>query len=137
MATLDKTSVAVKRFHKALMTYVGPGENVHLKNFKTECERLKELNYPNVVRYIGAYEDKIGPLLVMAQELMYESLEAYLSFSWKSLTIMFVAKVSYDYCRGARRKFTVGTHTVTNIAQSQNGYSSTVFEVSKNSVLDQ
>ena len=76
LATLDKKSVAVKRFHKALMTSVGPGENVPLKNFKTECEQLKDLNHPNVVRYIGAYEDKKGPLLVM--ELMHESLEAYL-----------------------------------------------------------
>ena len=76
LATLDKTSVAVKRFHKALMTAVTPEENVPLKNFKMECERLKDLSHPNVVRYIGAFEDKKGPLLVM--ELMFESLKKYL-----------------------------------------------------------
>ena len=72
LATLDKKSVAVKQFHEVLMDGAGPEENVPLKNFKTECERLKDLNHPNVVRYIGAYEDKKGPLLVM--ELMHESL---------------------------------------------------------------
>ena len=76
LAALDKKSVAVKQFHKALMDSAGREENVPLKNFKTECEQLKDLNHPNVVRYIGAYEDKKGPLLVM--ELMHESLEKYL-----------------------------------------------------------
>ena len=76
LATLDKKSVAVKQFHQVLMDSSGPEESVPLKNFKTECERLKDLNHPNVVRYMGAYEDEKGPLPVM--ERMLELLEKYL-----------------------------------------------------------
>ena len=100
LATLDKKSVAVKQFHKALMDSVGPGENVHLKNFKTECERLKDLNHPNVVRYIGAYEDKKGPLLVM--ELMYESLEKYLKRNKGRLSPERVLEICSSVCEGIR-----------------------------------
>ena len=97
-ATLDKNSVAVKRFHEELMTSVGPGENVPLKNFKTECERLKDLNHPNVVRYIGAYEDKKGPLLVM--ELMHESLEKYLEDNKGHLSSERVLEMCLSVCKG-------------------------------------
>ena len=97
-ATLDKNSVAVKRFHEELMTSVGSGENVPLENFKTECERLKDLNHPNVVRYIGAYEDKNGPLLVM--ELMYESLEKYLKRNKGRLSPERVLEICSSVCEG-------------------------------------
>ena len=98
LATLDKKSVAVKQFHKALMTNVGPGENIHLKNFRTECDQLKDLNHPNVVRYIGAYEDKKGPLLVM--ELMYESLEKYLKRNKGRLSPERVLEICSAVCEG-------------------------------------
>ena len=98
LATLDKKSVAVKRFHKALMTGVGSEENVPLKNFKTECERLKDLNHPNVVRYIGAYESEKGPLLVM--ELMYESLEKYLKRNKGCLSPERVLEICSSVCEG-------------------------------------
>ena len=98
LATLDKKSVAVKRFHKALMTGVSSEENVPFKNFKTECERLKDLNHPNVVRYIGAYEDKKGPLLVM--ELMYESLEKYLKRNKGRLSPERILEICSSVCEG-------------------------------------
>ena len=98
LATLDKKSVAVKRFHKALMDSSGPEESVPLKNFKTECEQLKDLNHPNVVRYIGAYEDKKGPLLVM--ELMYESLEKYLKRNKGRLSPERVLEICSSVCEG-------------------------------------
>ena len=105
LATLDKRSVAVKQFHKRLMTAVTPEENVPLKNFKTECERLKDLNHPNVVRYIGAYEDKEGPLLVM--ELMYESLEKYLKRNKRLLSPERVLEICYSVCKGILTRFHV------------------------------
>ena len=98
-ATLDKMSVAVKQFHKTLMTAVTPEENVPLKNFKTECERLKDLNHPNVVRYIGAYEDKKRPLLVM--ELMHESLEKYLKRTKGSISPERVLEICSSVCEGS------------------------------------
>ena len=97
-ATLDKKPVAVKRFHQELMTGAGPAENVPLKNFKTECEQLKDLNHPNVVRYIGAYEDKKGPLLVM--ELMHESLEKYLKCNKGCLSDERILEVCSSVCEG-------------------------------------
>ena len=98
LAKVDNKSVAVKQFHEALMTNVGPGENVPLTNFKTECERLKDLNHPNVVRYIGAYEDEKGPLLVM--ELMYESLEKYLKRNKGRLSPERVLEICSSVCAG-------------------------------------
>ena len=100
LATLDKKPIAVKRFHKTLIDSVGPGENVPLKNFKTECERLKDLNHPNVVRYIGAYEDEKfkGPLLVM--ELMYESLKKYLKRNKGRLSPERVLEICSSVCEG-------------------------------------
>ena len=61
------------------MDNADPEGNGPSKNFKTECEMLRDLNHPDVVRHIGAYEDEKGPLLVM--ELMYESLEKNLNRS--------------------------------------------------------
>ena len=98
LATLDKKPVAVKRFHKTLIDSFGPGENVPLKNFKTECEQLKDLNHPNVVRYIGACEDEKGPLLVM--ELMYESLKKYLKRNKGHLSPERVLEICSSVCEG-------------------------------------
>ena len=105
LATLDKKLVAVKRFHKVLMNSSGPEENVPLKNFKTECERLKDLNHPNVVRYIETYEDKKGPLLVM--ELMYESLEKYLKRNKGRLSPERVLEICSSVCEGIVTRFHV------------------------------
>ena len=71
---LNKKPVAVKKIHSTLLNEEG-SERL-LKAFKNECRYLKSLDHPNVVKFIGAYRDKEGPLLVM--ELMKESLEEFL-----------------------------------------------------------
>ena len=118
LATLNKRSVAVKQFHKRLMIVVTPEENVPLKNFKTECERLKDLNHPNVVRYIGAYEDKKGPLLVM--ELMHESLEKYLKRNKGRLSPERVLEICFSVCEGIAYSF-MCFHSIRLLVGSQCG----------------
>ena len=71
---LGEKPVAVKRIHPVLLCEEG-SERL-LKVFKNECRYLSSLDHPNVVKFMGAYRDKEGPLLVM--ELMKESLEQFL-----------------------------------------------------------
>ena len=94
LATLDKTPVAVKQFHEALLS----GESIHLQNFKRECEQLKHLNHPNVVKYIGAYQGENGPILVM--ELMHETLKTYLERNKGKLSSNRVMEICSAVCEG-------------------------------------
>ena len=93
-ATLDKHPVAVKQFHKVLLST----ESIHLQNFKRECEQLKRLNHPNVVKYIGAYQGENGPILVM--ELMHETLKTYLERNKGNLSPDRVMEICSAVCEG-------------------------------------
>ena len=93
-ATLDDEPVAVKQFHEALLS----AESVHFQNFKKECEQLKRLNHPNVVKYIGAYQGKRSPILVM--ELMHETLKTYLERNKGKLSSNRVMEICSAVCEG-------------------------------------
>ena len=93
-ATLDKDPVAVRQFHEASLNT----ESIHLQNFKRECEQLKRLNHPNVVKYIGAYQGKDGPIVVM--ELMQETLKTYLERNKGKLSPDRVMELCSAVCEG-------------------------------------
>ena len=97
-ATLEKDPVAVKQFHQILLS--SGGDSVHFQNFKRECEQLEQLNHPNVVKYIGAYQDDLenGPILVM--ELMHETLKAYLERNKGNLSPDRVMEICSAVCEG-------------------------------------
>ena len=95
-ATLNKNPVAVKEFHEILMR--NTSKNVHLQNFRKECEQLKELAHANVVKFIGAYQGAKGPLLVM--ELMHETLEVYLEREKGRLSRERVLEICFSVCEG-------------------------------------
>ena len=81
--TLDKNPVAVKRIHPALLHEEGSERLLNV--FKNECRYLKSLDHPNVVKFMGAYRDNEGPLLVM--ELMKESLAQFLKKNKGNLSL--------------------------------------------------
>ena len=103
-ATLDKKPVAVKQFHQNLM--LSGRDNVHFQKFIMECKQLKDLDHPNVVKYIGAYQGKNGPLLVM--EMLHETLEAYLERHKGKLSLKRVMKICSEVCEGYRLFYVSG-----------------------------
>ena len=61
------TSISVDKLHRLPM-----------KRFEAECAFLKELHHPNIIQYLGMYEDNETGLPVLLMELMDESLTHYL-----------------------------------------------------------
>ena len=74
---LDGREVAVKRIHLLVETVNRDKEEI-LDGFRRECELLKRVDHPHVVKFEGAFYDETynGPVLVM--ELMTETLQQYL-----------------------------------------------------------
>ena len=74
---LDGRDVAVKRIHLLLET-VNRDKEKMLGDFRHECDLLKRVDHPHVVKFEGAFYDETynGPVLVM--ELLTETLRQYL-----------------------------------------------------------
>ena len=95
---LGEKSVAVKRIHPVLLRE--EGSECLLKVFKNECRYLKILDHPNVVRFMGAFRDKEGPLLVM--ELMEENLETFLKRNRGTLSFRRQLEICNSIAKGYR-----------------------------------
>ena len=95
-ATLDKKPLAVKQFHQNLL--LSGDDSIPFQNFKRECEQLKRLDHPNIVKYIGAYQGENGPILVM--ELMHETLKVHLERNKGKLSPNRVMEICSAVCEG-------------------------------------
>ena len=69
--------VAVKRIHPSLLeAQLSQGQQVR-RDFHAECQRMKDIGeHTNVVGFIGAFQDRTGPFLVM--EKMSQNLHKFL-----------------------------------------------------------
>ena len=71
---LDGKEVAVKRFH---LQTVNQDKKI-LEDFQRECELLKRVDHPNLVKFEGAFYDDATNEPVLVMERMTETLRQYL-----------------------------------------------------------
>ena len=76
-AKCDQLPCAAKILHPTLIIE-HPGEKSPQARFVTECEFLSSLRHPNVVQYLGTWQDKDTDLPVLLMELMDGSLTQFL-----------------------------------------------------------
>ena len=118
LATLDKKPVAVKQFHEVLLS----ADSVPLQNFKRECEQLKRLNHPNIVKYIGAYQGKRSPSPILVMEQMHETLKEYLERNKGNLSPDRVMEICSAVCEGLAFRVLFSGWNYRSVYFSYSGY---------------
>jgi serine/threonine protein kinase len=73
-----------------------PVEKSPQGRFKSECEFLSTLRHPNVVQYLGTWEDPETALPVLLMELMDQSLTQFLEKSGQPLPFHVQVSISHD-----------------------------------------
>ena len=66
------------------------------KRFEKECEVLQNLRHPNVIQYLGVYQDPVTKLPVLLMELMDGNLTHYLTNSSQKLPFHLQVDFSHD-----------------------------------------
>ena len=77
-ALCDELPCAAKILHPLFFQFDDPGSSTVLKRFHQECEFLNAIRHPNIVQYLGTYQDPETKLPVLLMELMDESLTKFL-----------------------------------------------------------
>ena len=67
-----------------------------IRRFEQECEFLSTIKHPNIVQYLGTYQDPDTGLPVLLMELMDDSLTHYLESSTQLIPYHIVVNFSYD-----------------------------------------
>ena len=76
-AKRDELPCAAKFLHPTLFPNQG-GSNRAIKRFQQECAFLSKLQHPNIVQYLGTYQDKQSGLTVLLTEILDENLTSFL-----------------------------------------------------------
>ena len=93
--------VAVKRIHPTLLQAESEQGRRVRQDFKAECQRLKDIgDHPNVVGFLGAYQDGKGPFLVM--ERMSQNLQWFLETNRESLRLQQQLQLCLDIATGLK-----------------------------------
>ena len=79
-AQCDDLVCAAKIIHPTLITE-NPAEKSPQGRFRAECEFLSTLRHPNIIQYLGTWQDPDSDLPVLLMELMDESLTHFLQCS--------------------------------------------------------
>ena len=77
-ALCDELPCAAKILHPAFFQFDDPGSNTVLQRFEQECNFLSTVRHPNIIQYLGTYQDPETKLPVLLMELMDESLTKFL-----------------------------------------------------------
>jgi len=95
-AMCDDLPCAGKILHPTLFQSARPGEMTAMERFKQECRFLKKLRHPNIVQYLGSYQDPETQLPVLLMELMDESLTRFLEQSQEPLPYHTQVDICHD-----------------------------------------
>ena len=84
-AMLDDLPCAGKILHPTLIKSNDPGAMTAMIRFQKECSFLSAIRHPNIVQYLGSYQDRGTGLPVLLMELMDDSLTRFLKRSQEPL----------------------------------------------------
>ena len=84
-AKCDDLPCAAKILHPTLFQSNDPGAMTVMRRFEQECSFLSAVRHPNIVQYLGSYQDPETQLPVLLMELMDESLTQFLERSQEPL----------------------------------------------------
>ena len=85
MAQPTNLPCAGKILHATLFQSNDPGAMSIMKRFQQECSVLSALRHPNIVQYLGLYQDQETQLPVLLMELMDDNLTRFLQQSQEPL----------------------------------------------------
>lgn len=87
---------AAKVLHPALFQHGDPNTSHLLTRFRQECDFLKGIRHPNIVQFLGVYDDPDFKLPVLLMELLDESLTKFLEKSRVPLPLYTQVNFSHD-----------------------------------------
>ena len=95
-ARCDDLPCAGKILHPALFQSNDPRAMTVMRRFQQECSFLSVVRHPNIVQYLGSYQDPETRLPVLLMELMDESLSQFLRQSQEPLPYHSQVKICHD-----------------------------------------
>ena len=102
-AKCDELTCAAKILHPTLFDPVAHQQvdrrNEHrlpLKRFEQECEFMGAIRHPNIVQYLGTYQDPDTGLPVLLMELMDDSLTHFLESSTQPVPYHIAVNICHD-----------------------------------------
>ena len=93
-AKCDEFLCAAKFLHDVLVRAEGPSDP--MERFEQECNFMSDITHPNIVQYLGTYQDPESRLPVLLMELMDESLTKFLERSEDSLSYHVQVNLCHD-----------------------------------------
>ena len=95
-AMCDDLPCAGKILHPTLIQSGDPGAMAVMKRFQQECSFLSAIRHPNIVQYLGSYQDPETRLPVLLMELMDDSLTRFLEQSKEPLPYHTQVDICHD-----------------------------------------
>ena len=95
-AELDREPCAAKILHRVFVDSQDPGLLDFISRFKQECQILRDLKHPNIVRFLGVVQDPSTNKPILLMELMKESLTHFLETSSTELPYHVQVNISHD-----------------------------------------
>ena len=95
-AMCDELPCAGKILHPTLFQSNDPGTMTIMRRFQQECRFLSVIRHPNIVQFLGVYQDTETRLPVLLMELMDDSLTRFLEQSQKPLTYHTQVDICHD-----------------------------------------
>ena len=95
-ATCDNLLCAGKILHPTFFQFNDPGATIIMRRFQQECSFLGAIRHPNIVQYLGSYQDPGTQLPVLLMELMDQSLTRFLEQSKEPLPYHIQLNICHD-----------------------------------------
>ena len=95
-AMCDDLPCAGKILHPTLFQSNDPGAMTVMRRFQQECNFLSAISHPNIVQYLGSYQDPETRLPVLLMELMDDSLTRFLEQSQEPLPYCTQVNICHD-----------------------------------------
>ena len=95
-AMCDDLPCAGKILHPTLFHFNDPGAMTIMKRFQQECSFLSAIRHPNIVQFLGSFQDSETRLPVLLMELMDGSLTQFLKQSQEPLSFHIQVNICHD-----------------------------------------